>query len=244
MKIAVCDDKQIFLDSTVELLKSFKTVKHCDTFSNIEELLNQIETSDVANYSYDVILMDIQWNGFEKNGIQYAAALNKFLPYTQIIFMTAYNDQYSQAIFFEQLNLCGYLVKPIQISNLKVLLAKAERNLEIAKKAANDILLIQYNGTTEKILQNDILYLESKAHQVLVHTTQTVLTTYGKLNDYAVNLRSSFVAIHKSYVVNMDVVRKLEKQTITLNNDVTLPISKSQVQNVREVYLRYMQSQL
>lgn len=242
MNIAVCDDNQIHLDSAVELLKDFQQVKRCDTFHNIEQLFQQIERNSTV--SYDVILMDIQWNHCEKDGIQYAATLNLLLPHAQIIFMTAYNDKYSQAIFFEQLNLCGYLVKPIQEANLKVLLEKAEKNMEKIKKNSEDLLLVQYNRVTEKIHQDEILYIESDAHRITIHTTTTDITAYGKLSDYMPCLRSSFLLIHKSYIVNMDVIQRLEKRTITLNNGVILPISKSQIQNVKETYLRYMQSQL
>ena len=49
----------------------------------------------------------------------------------------------------------------------------------------------------------------------------------GKLSDIHGSLTPKFIIPHKSYIINSDMVRKFDNVSVTLNNGVTLPISRS-----------------
>lgn len=123
MQVAICDDENIFLEQLEVLLKSIPEIEKADSYNSVDKLCQQLE----CGYRYDIIFMDIEWNAAKENGTHYASRINELYPDIQIIFVTAYNDRFAEAIFWEPVNLCGYLLKPVQKDNLLLLLEKAKK---------------------------------------------------------------------------------------------------------------------
>lgn len=123
MKVAICDDKEIHLKHVWDMLQTVDDIETASCFTKAANLLEKI----AAGEKYDLILMDIFFPEENENGIEYAVKINHYLPNAQIIYMTAYNDCYAEKIFWGTVNLCGYLIKPIQQSSLEILLEKARK---------------------------------------------------------------------------------------------------------------------
>lgn len=235
MHIAVCDDEKNCLDNMEQLLKSYPGISRTEYYQNLEDLSAALK----SGITYDLILMDIEWNQSTENGIQFAAQYNLLSPQTQFIFVTAYNDKFSQKIFWETINLCGYLVKPVQKENLEKLLDKVRE-----KNFSSEALMIQHGGTTEKIPSSQIRYLESKAHQLVIHTMSGEITIYEKLDVYEKKLHKDFVRIHKSFLVNMQYIRRIEMKEVTMQDGTVLPVSKARYSASRDKYFRFMRAML
>ena len=199
MHIAVCDDEKNCLDNMEQLLKSYPGISRTEYYQKLEDLSAALK----SGITYDLILMDIEWNQSTENGIQFAAQYNLLSPQTQFIFVTAYNDKFSQKIFWETINLCGYLVKPVQKENL-----------------------------------------ESKAHQIVIHTLSGEVTIYEKLDVYEKRLHKDFVRIHKSFLVNMRYIRRIEMKEVTMQDGTVLPVSKARYSASRDKYFRFMRAML
>ena len=235
MHIAVCDDEEYCLGAMRQLLQDYPGISRVVYYRNLEEL-SEAQKNGTA---FDLIFMDIEWNGNTENGIEYAAQYNRRSPQTQFVFVTAYNDKFSQRIFWEKLNLCGYLVKPVQKENLKILLDKVREKL-----FGSEALVLQHGGTTEKIPSNQIYYLESNAHQVVIHTLSGEISVYEKLDVYEKKLSKDFVRIHKSFLVNMQYIRRIEMKEVTLQDDTVLPVSRTRYSASRDKYFRFMRAML
>ena len=235
MHIAVCDDEKNCLDDMEHLLKSYPGVSRTEYYQSLDDLSAALKNG----ITYDLILMDIEWNQSTENGIQFAAQYNLLSPQTQFIFVTAYNDKFSQKIFWETINLCGYLVKPVQKENLEKLLDKVRE-----KNFSSEALMIQHGGTTEKIPSSQIRYLESKAHQLVIHTMSGEITIYEKLDVYEKKLHKDFVRIHKSFLVNMQYIRRIEMKEVTMQDGTVLPVSKARYSASRDKYFRFMRAML
>lgn len=235
MHIAVCDDEEYCLEAMRQLLQDYPGISRVVYYRNLEEL----SEAQKNGTTYDLIFMDIEWNGNTENGIEYAAQYNRRSPQTQFVFVTAYNDKFSQRIFWEKLNLCGYLVKPVQKENLKILLDKVREKL-----FGSEALVLQHGGTTEKIPSNQIYYLESNAHQVVIHTLSGEISVYEKLDVYEKKLSKDFVRIHKSFLVNMQYIRRIEMKEATLQDDTVLPVSRTRYSASRDKYFRFMRAML
>lgn len=235
MHIAVCDDEGKCLDSMERLLKGYPGVSRTEYYQNLEELSAAQKNGTI----YDLILMDIEWNGNAENGIRYAARYNIRSPQTQFIFVTAYNDKFSQEIFWENVNLCGYLVKPVQKENLEKLLDKVREKI-----FGSEALIVHHGGTTEKVSCSQIRYLESKAHQIVIHTLNGEITIYEKLDVYEKKLHKDFLRIHKSFLVNMQYIRRIEMKEVTMQDGTVLPVSKARYSTSRDKYFRFMRAML
>lgn len=233
MKIAVCDDEELFIESIQGLLAEIAEIEEAHFYTNIDTLIEDLKNGR----AYDVILMDIEWKGDTENGIQYAAGINAQYPEIQIIFMTFYNDRFSQQIFWEHMNLCGYLVKPVEKNNLEILIKKAQNKIQYRTKQA---LTVSYRGELETIPYRDILYVESRGHQLFIVKPDSVITVYEKLDHYEKDLNTEFVRVHKSYLVNMDYIKRIDRKAVVLQNGLTLPVSKSMHALAKDKYFEYM----
>ena len=89
-----------------------------------------------------------------------------------------------------------------------------------------------------------ILYLESEAHKILIHTLQGDRIVYDKLDSYEQRLEKTFTRVHKSYLVNMDWVYSISSKELLLKNQVKIPVSRSKYQQVKEHYFNYARLEL
>lgn len=203
MHVAICDDESLFLEQLHEIILKTNRIDKCDLYDSIDDLWIALR----KGIAYDVIFMDIDWKkeNENENGMFYASEINKLHPETSIIFTTAYNEKFSQEIFWESVNLCGYLVKPVQNGNLQKLLDKIEKQQNSEEKN----IILKQNGTFIVLPYSQILYLESRAHQVFIRATDGEFSVYAKLDTYEDKLKNSFVRTHQSYLINMEYIKRM-----------------------------------
>lgn len=235
MRVAVCDDETEAILFLSELLKKKEWIDSISPFSSQTEFLKQLQNGE----QFDVVFMDIDWKS-ETDGIQLSKKVYDLMPLTQIIYVTGYNDRFSQQIFLEKSNLCGYLVKPVQEELLDKLLLIATENAKNTKEK----LVFRQNGTILTVSVPDICYLESKGHHVMIHTDRKTFEIYGRLERIKEKLPMCFLQCHKSYVVNMDYIIFIDKQEIMLKGNHCVNISRTKYNEVRERYFQYMGEQL
>lgn len=231
LRVAVCDDEQLAIEYLVGLLKGTKNIGTISSFSNQEELLVAVNNKEL----FDIIFMDIDWKE-EENGILLSRKLFDLCPDTQIIYVTGYNDRFSQHIFLEDSNLTGYLVKPVQ----KELLSRVLERALWKQKTQTDKFTFDQKGIIRSIPYRDIYYMESRGHNVIIHTITEEVEMYTRLENCKQKLPESFMQCHKSYLVNMDYINYIKKNVIILENRLEVPISRSRYESSRECFFRYM----
>ena len=75
-------------------------------------------------------------------------------------------------------------------------------------------------------------------------TEDKTLVSYEKLSDFKQKLSASFALSHKSFIVNMDKIKSLNSTEIILENNVTIPVSRSKFRKCKELYLEYLKCDL
>jgi len=232
MLIAICDDEIDALDLLQSQLEKGGRTNKIRRFLSVKQLQDAIGEGKY----FDLIFMDIEWNG-PQNGIDFATSVNEACPNTQIVFVTGHPDRYCQQIFLQPVNLCGYLDKPVAPDFLEKLLQKAQDTIRARESQK---LLIQQKGIVHAVPIYKIEYLESSGHQLTVHTADENFICYEQLEKMKERLPDSFLHCHKSYLVNMDFIRRIEKTRILLKNGEALPVSKAKYAETRAAFFRYM----
>ena len=232
MKIAICDDQKESLDIIEVLLRKIKRAEYIKKYTDINHILIDMEGGE----RFDIIIMDIDWNQ-KKNGIDYAAEISSSYPEIKIIFLTGYNARYSQNIFLKASNLSGYIAKPVdpQIleSNIeKVWLQKQE---EDAKK-----LIITNRNRPLALRCRDIVYVESKGHKSIIHTRKEEFICYEKLSQLQKRMESYFLCCHKSYLVNMEEISRIERNKVVFFDGREAQVSKNRYDETRRLYFQYL----
>ena len=89
-----------------------------------------------------------------------------------------------------------------------------------------------------------ILYIESAAHDQVIHLSEGTLTEsrrgLARLQEELDKLSpGQFVSPYKGYILNLAAVRSIEVDRITLLNGERLPLAKRNFRELRDKYLDY-----
>lgn len=221
MKIAIVDDELHWHDKIETILCQYDNVE-IDNYSNGEEFLHNTK-------NYDIVFMDIEMpsmDGFDT--IKKARELNLQSIY---IIMTTHSEMSRK----------GYLVNAFRYIDKQ----KMKDEIPEAINSANIILdnnkRISVNVIGKGLLEinlSNILYIETEKHRVLVHTNNDVVRCVDRMIDLENKLlKENFYRCHNAYIVNLDVVNKIEKTYAILKNGEKVEISRRKYQEFGNRYL-------
>lgn len=235
LSIAICDDNKIFLDKFAETVSSLIKEEHnIIKFTNSNDLLNKIE--DYSNDSIDIVITDIEMPGL--NGINMAKELKMLHPRIQFIFVTNYTEYIQEAFTVSPVY---YILKPVDELKLTEALEKAIEQLSESDKKC-------FNVTTKnKILRiryDEIKYIESYSRKIIVHEIKRNTELLMKLDDFEKKLPPYFLRIHKSYSVNMNMIRTINNNLIELFSGEVIPVAKAKYPEIKKSILGFLSLQL
>lgn len=234
INIAICDDIAEDLESISSCVsKNFNELDISFKISSFSEGQDLIEHINLSKELYDIIFLDIYMK--DLNGIDIAKKIRESDKECKIIFVTSSKDH---AIDSYDVRAIYYILKPINEEKLGNAIKIA---IEALDKENKQIVIKNRKGTY-RIPYKDILYAESKARVVNIHLRSgEVISFYSKLDDFIQSLQDErFLKCHKSFLVNMDYILKIENANIFIGNDITIPISGTNIAVIKESYFNYL----
>ena len=222
----------------IELLKKrlsllFPQMKNSGTFTVWSEAIETLNKGDV-----DILFLDISMP--EKSGIDFL----KLFPNRSftVIFVTAHAEYAIDAI---KLSASGYILKPIDDNELHYAVTKAlEKGVggddgHIVDNSGN-ILKIgvpNVNGI-DYIKPEEILYFESVNKYTKVVTNEYSIVSSYNLGEFKKVVDSSvFFQVHRSYIVNLNHIRRYEASGIVIMDDnMQIPVSKGSRSGFHEMF--------
>jgi len=145
-----------------------------------------------------------------------------------------------------QLDVLDYLVKPITFQRFLKACIKAKKQFELMQKTPSPVLplptksipkehfFIKCDGKIERIRFDELLYVESMQNYVSLQTERGKFTTLLTLKNTLAELpTTSFMQIHKSFIVNLEKVQTLGDGHIKIK-DRLIPISRSRLGEVTQ----------
>jgi two-component system LytT family response regulator len=158
-----------------------------------------------------------------------------------VIFTTAYTEYAIKAFKFSAID---YLLKPIDIEELKKAIARVEKRVsnnitgrlsqlvQNLKQGSNEnykIALPTLDGLVF-VRISDILYCEASSNYTQIFTAEEKYLVSKTLKEYDDLLSDhNFFRIHNSYLININSIKKYVKGEggyVVLNNDTSLDVSK------------------
>lgn len=236
MEIAVCDDNRQFLEGFEKELRKIPLIDTIFSFSDYNSFLFSID----QGRRYDAVLLDIDWEQ-ERTGLDIAEELYKLSPGSKIIYVTGNSDRFSQHIFLHKANLSGFLTKPVDFELLYANLKKVADEIPFQEQPT---LVLRRQGAPLSVPLREIFYIESQGHTVHIHTVSETITVYGRLENLFNILPESFYRCHKSYIVNMNQIRRFQSSDALLKNGKTVPVSRARQIETKEAYFTYMSQML
>lgn len=242
--------KSIIIDdetNNVENLQSILKV-HCGAISVVASAISGADAIDLIElHQPDLVFLDIQMphmTGFE---------LLKALPEInfEVIFITAFDQYGIQAIKFLALD---YLLKPINIGELKSAVKKAEQ--KIAQKHDNERMknLLDYLKAEPKTIQKialptleEIIYV--KVDEIIRCEASNNYTTFFLLSGEQILVCKTlkefsdllkpygFIRLHQSHLANQSFVKSFLKEDggmLLMHDKTKLPISRQNREYVKD----------
>jgi len=238
LNIAVCDDnekdRRIICEKVSRYVKNNALKTSIMEFQDGEELVHYIQSKKAF---FEIIFLDIYMNLMD--GMETAKKIRESDTQCNIIFLTT---SISHAVESYDVHAAYYLLKPIDDQKLYNALQAV---IEDIAKVSSQYVIVNSNKNYYKLFFSDILYVESRARVLLLHTKQNgVISIYSKLNDYEAELKDyRFLRCHKSFLINMDYVLELKDASFVMENDQIIPISNG-VKDKKKIYMDHLLSKL
>lgn len=234
--IAVCDDKPSELEKVSRLTKEYIASREMEAqvaeFSHPDALLGACQKTSFALFLLDVIMPMI-------SGIDVGRELRRQHSRAPIIYLTS-SDEFAVEAFAVQAS--NYLLKPLDET---AFYAAMDRAFHQIKTSAPRHFSVRLEGGILCDLELDeVLYIESKDHQQYVHCKTGVYIeerrSLARLQEELELLApGQFVMPYKGYLVNLQVVHRLDSDHIVLKGSETIPLAQRSFRQVRKAYLDY-----
>ncbi len=163
----------------------------------------------------DLVFLDIQMP--ELTGLQWAATL---VNPPALILTTAYREFAPEAY---ELEVVDYLLKPISFERFLKSVNKFFDRAQAAglptpseSTASATHVYIKAERKLHKVPVEEIAWIESLDDYVKIFLPQQVLITRENISSLASRLPESFVRIHRSFVVNSQLVRSFSAEGVTI----------------------------
>jgi two-component system LytT family response regulator len=245
MKALLVDDEQHGRENLKILLQ-----RHCPEVNQIETAVSVDSAVErLKNYSPDILFLDVQMPG--KDGFHLLNEVDT--SDMSIIFVTAHDEYALRAIK------CGptaYILKPIDVDDLKeaVGLAVEQRSTRYQSQPnyknaiqqltsslndgkSPDKICLSHTSKLQIINISDIVLVSSDSYYSIFHLKDKKKIVISKtLKYYEEILGSDFLRVHRSHLVNINCIQEFlyENSTVTLNNNMKVPVSRRKINDVVE----------
>ena len=233
MKIAICDDEVAVSEVTKSLLQqwaihqSISLSVHC--YENGDDLILAQKSE-----CFDLIFLDVLMPLL--NGIDTAKELRRQNQNVPIIFLTS-----SKEFAFDsyEVKALQYLLKPVSPNQLWSIMD----DFMALIKNQKEIFVARTSDGFCKIALEDTNYLEAQNKSVFVFprngTSIEIRELFSRCEE-VFSLEQGFFRCHRSYIINLNFVNQFTKNSVTMTDGVTLPISRNRSLAFKEAYFSYM----
>jgi DNA-binding LytR/AlgR family response regulator len=217
IKCIIVDDEELareLIESYLAQLDGFELVASCPSAIQANSVLKE--------HTIDLMFLDIEMpvlkgTDFYKNLIQKP----------KVIFTTAYRDY---ALDGFELDAVDYLLKPIVFSRFFQAIERFQSSLNVAKVESvlvNDNhkkhIFVRKDRKQVKLFLEDICYVQGLKDYVQIFTVNDSHIIKHSVTKLLEELGSSFIRVHRSYLVNAEKVSAVSSHDIEIG-EIEIPI--------------------
>lgn len=198
-RVLIVDDEQsarMRLRQLVERYPDLEIVGECDTA--------EAARTQIGRLAPDIVFLDIQMPGGSAIDMLRREAMDRGKP--AVIFVTAHSTFGVDAF---DIGAADYLLKPFTASRFAKALTRARERL--AAGSSERLTVRQTDGRAVSLVPSEIVWIEAQGNNLTLHLRSTTLKLRSTLASFCERVRDrGFTRIHRSYVVNVALVRELQ----------------------------------
>jgi len=210
LKCIIVDDEPAARKLLQEYIEDIDFLQLCGVAENPLKANTILQTQHI-----DLMFLDI--NMPRLTGIEF---LRTATNPPMAIMTTAYAEYAAEGF---NLNVMDYLVKPFSFERFVKAVNKVRDKLDLAnsnKKPAeltSNYFFVKCDGKIEKVLHEDLLFVEAMMNYVVLHTVNRKMIVYLTMKSITEQLpQNVFIKVHKSYIINANKVKSIEGYEINL----------------------------
>lgn len=230
LKVAICDDSKADQEYIIQILNQWSQVTNIHleihTFLMAEQFLFQYEEEK----DFQILVLDIEMG--KMNGVELAKKIRKVNKDIQILFATGYPDFIAEGYEVDALH---YLIKPINQEKLIKVMEKAIVNIQNEEK----YILLQDNDEMLKLAISTIIFVEVFSHSCVIHTIEGTVETRTAISKLENVLGTQFIRVHRSYLVNLEYIKKIAKTEIELEKGEVVPLARRKYSEVNLAFINF-----
>lgn len=231
IRVAVCDDDNIFLNRMNEYLNKF--TNDSDNGIIFKLFLNGHDLLEEA-HNYDLFLLDVEMP--EINGINLAKRIRSIGIDSDIVFLTSVKEKGYKAF---EVNAKNYLIKPISYIKIRDVLIHSINGFHDKKK--NIIVFKQEHNKVRHVLYTELVFVEAKGRKCIVNCDNETFEVNEKFSDVVKKVVSlDFTSPHRSYLINLWKVNDYNNREIRMKNGMIVPISRLKVKDFTRNYFDFI----
>jgi DNA-binding LytR/AlgR family response regulator len=171
-------------------------------------------TNLLSDLIIDLVFLDV--NMPKMSGFEF---LRSVVNLPMVIMTTAYG-QYALDGF--EHDVIDYLVKPFSLERFIKATQKALERKALKSKQTNtttnaDYFFVKCEGKIERIIYNELIYIEAMTNYVILYTGQNKRIAYLTMKGIQEKLPADqFLQVHKSHIININKINRIEGNMLDL----------------------------
>ena len=233
MRIAICDDEEIFLQQTQKLLapiaEEYFAYVEIDCYLDNQKMLLEHE-----NNAYDIVVLDIQMEPLD--GFQTAERLSEMEHCCKLIFLSSREELVFQSFSYEPV----YFVRKGPPDRMGEEFRRSFKR--IREKLNHEIYLSFTNADDmiEKVPLTDIESIQSSRNYLLYYTLDGRVFRQRKTMEEEERAlgRYGFFRIHRAFLVNESHVVQVKRgiRSVQLRSGALLEVGRNYREHVRKKF--------
>lgn len=132
----------------------------------------------------------------------------------------------NESLVFQSLS-----VQPLQFIRINNFNEDFKNMLKVLDDYLNNInrtITLKTGLATIRLNINNIIFIESFGHYLIVHSTNGEYKVRGKISDIIDEINNPImIRVHKSYIINTKFVEEILSNRLILKNNIDIPIGRS-----------------
>lgn len=227
MRIAICDDEVASQERAVSYVEDYISEKKTDieyeVFNSYVELENRID-------EFNLFVLDYMMP--EINGISFAKKIReKYNESKAVVFVTSFPEIVYESFEVRTLR---FLLKPLDKAKFfEAIDAYMQTNI------CNKHIVLKNENETNVINTDDILYFEVRGKELYVCLEEEQIVCHQSISSVEDELTSKgFFRVHRSYLVNLDKIKRFDKNKVELINGEKISVSSRQYSKLCRCWLK------
>ncbi|MEQ8623578.1 MAG: LytTR family DNA-binding domain-containing protein [Vicingaceae bacterium] len=225
LKCLIIDDDQLITDLVVHFAQKSDSIEFCVSCNDPVEGLKLL-----SNSNFDVLFLD--YNMPLLNGKD----LLEIKKDSSKVIMVTSNSEFA-VDSYEYENIIDYLVKPLNYKRFEKAIQKVLIQDEVKKNIRPNIdqksILIKDGSNWIPLLFDNILFIKSDSNYCTFHTINKKVMSLAKLKELEIKLPSNFIRCHRSYIINVDFINRINLEEIEIQRSI-IPVSSLYKNQIKE----------